>query len=114
MVQEQVEIIKTGLEQSLERAMETQNSLNKTGSGTRAQTRAKPKFLLGRNVTYSQQEQQQQQQHFMPKKNYADVRAGKRDSPRKVKERNFLTNTSCNCLKHIDFDNASFVIDSLT
>ena len=41
MVQEQVEIVKRELEQSLEQSSE------QTGSGTRARTIGKPKFLLG-------------------------------------------------------------------
>ena len=59
MVQEEVDIIKRELEQSLEQTMEMQNSPEETGSGTRARTRATPKFLLGNNVNCSQQKQQQ-------------------------------------------------------
>ena len=33
---------------------------------------------------------------------------------KKEKSRNFLTNISYNCLKSIDFDNASFIIDCFT
>ena len=38
----------------------------------------------------------------------------KRYSPTNVKSRNFLTNISYNHLKHVDFDNALFVIDFFT
>ena len=44
MAQEQAEIIKRELEQSLERATETQNPLNNLVQGLNT---AKPKFLLG-------------------------------------------------------------------
>ena len=53
-------------------------------------------------------------QKIIPKKAIKNKRSNKSYSPTKVKSRNFLTNISYNRLKHIDFDNASFIIDCYT
>ena len=68
---------------------------------------------LSQNVDYKQQ---QQRQHFIPKKTTSrcSLCRKKRYSPKKVKIRNFLTNISYSCLKHIDFDNVLFNIDCFT
>ena len=110
MVQEQVEIIKREFKQSLEQATETQNPLNNLVQGLNHELELGQNFFLDDNVDCGQQ--QQQQQHFIPKKTIrrCSSRRKKRYSPTKVKSRNFLTNISYNRLKHIDFDNALFII----
>ena len=97
MAQEQVEIIKRELEQSLERNTEKQNPLNNLVQGLKHKLELSQNFFLDNNLNCSQQ--QQQQEHFIPTK---------------IKSRNFLTNTSYNRFKHMDFNNASFIIDCFT
>ena len=107
MAQEQVEIVKRELGQSLERTTETQNPLNKLVRGLEHVLELSQNFFLGDNVNCGQQ-----QQHFNPKKELCRCsRRKKRYSPTKVKLRNFLTNIAYNCLRHIDFDNSSLIID---
>ena len=65
MAQEQVEIIKRELEQSLERATEAQKPLNNLVQGLDQELELSQNFFLDNNVDYGQQ---QQQQHFIPKK----------------------------------------------
>ena len=65
MVQEQVDIIKRELEQSLERATETHNALNNLVQGLKHELELSQNFFLDNNVDCSQQ----QQQHFILKKN---------------------------------------------
>ena len=112
MAQEQVKIIKRELEQSLERATEAQKPLNNLVQGLDQELELSQNFFLDNNVDYGQQ----QQQHFIPKKTIrrCSSHRKKRYSPTKVKSRNFLTNISYNCLKHINFDKASFIIDCFT
>ena len=64
MAQEQVEIIKRELEQSLERATEVQKPLNNLVQGLDQELELSQNFFLDNNVDYGQQ----QQQHFIPKK----------------------------------------------
>ena len=64
MAQEQVEIIKRELEQSLERATEAQKPLNNLVQGLNQELELSQNFFLDNNVDYGQQ----QQQHFIPKK----------------------------------------------
>ena len=70
MTQEQMEIIKRRLEQSLERATETQNALNNLVQGLEHKLELSQHLFLGNNVNcgQQQQQQQQQQQHFMSEK----------------------------------------------
>ena len=56
---------KRELEQSLERATETQNTLNKLVQGLNHELELSQNFFFDENVNCSQQ-QQQQQQHFIP------------------------------------------------
>ena len=115
MAQEQVKIIKRELEQSLERATEMQYPLNNQVQGLNRELELSQNFFFDNNVDWGQQ-QLQQQQHFIPKETIHRSSLPKKDrySPTKVKSRNFLTNISDNRLKHIDFDNASFIIDCFT
>ena len=64
MMQEQVEIIKRELEQSLERATEVQKPLNNLVQELDQELELSQNFFLNNNVDYGQQ----QQQHFIPKK----------------------------------------------
>ena len=59
MVQEQVEIIKRELEQSLERATEMQNPLNNLVQGLNHKLELSQNFFLDNNVDCGQQQQQQ-------------------------------------------------------
>ena len=59
MVQEQVEIIKRELEQSLERATEMQNPLNNLVQGLNHKLELSQNFFLNNNVDCGQQQQQQ-------------------------------------------------------
>ena len=59
MVQEQVEIIKRELEQSLEQATEMQNPLNNLVQGLNHKLELSQNFFLDNNVDCGQQQQQQ-------------------------------------------------------
>ena len=59
MVQEQVEIIKRELEQSLERATEMQNPLNNLVQELNHKLELSQNFFLDNNVDCGQQQQQQ-------------------------------------------------------
>ena len=61
--------------------------------------------FLCNNVVHEQKNPEKTVKKSHHKKNY---------NPTKVKSRNLLINISCNCLKNIDFDNASFIIDCYT
>ena len=65
-----MEIIKRRLEQSLERATETQNALNNLIQGLEHKLELSQHLFLGNNINcgQQQQQQQQQQQHFMSEK----------------------------------------------
>ena len=67
-----------------------------------------PNFFLGDNVDHKQKEICNQK--IIPKKTIKKC-SNNNYSPTKVKSRNFLTNIPYNRLKHIDFNNVSFIID---
>ena len=66
MAQEQVEIVKRELEQSLKCATEMQYPLNKLVQGLEHELELSQNFFMGNKINCAQQ--QQQQQHFIPKK----------------------------------------------
>ena len=65
MAQEQVEIVKRELEQSLKCAIEMQYPLNKLVQGLEHELELSQNFFMGNKINCAQQ---QQQQHFIPKK----------------------------------------------
>ena len=69
MAQEQLEIIKRELQQSLERATETQNPRTNLFQGLNQELELSQNFFWDNNLDCGkQQQQQQQQQYFIPKK----------------------------------------------
>ena len=68
-------------------------------------------FFFNNNIDH--EENVISNKNIFPKKTIKQ-RSNKNYSPIKARSRNFLTNISYNRLKHIDFDNASFIIDCYT
>ena len=111
------QMIKKGLEQSSEQAMEVaataavveQNPLKVLVRELEGELNSN--FFLGNYANSVGR-----QQHFIAKKKIKEHRSSskKRYSPKRVKSRNFLTNTSYNRLKREDYNNASFAIDCFT
>ena len=66
MAQEQVEIVKRELEQSLKCATEMQHPLNKLVQGLEHELELNQNFFMGNKINCAQK--QQQQQYFIPKK----------------------------------------------
>ena len=107
MAQEQTEASQKELERSL-----AQNPLNNLVQKLEKDLDLNQNFFLGGNVDHEQALIKNQK--IVPKKTIKKRKSGKIYSPAKDKLQNFLTNISYNCLKSIDFDNASFIIDCFT
>ena len=69
-------------------------------------------FFLGNRV--DDEQDLIDNQKIIPKKTIEKRKSGKNFSPTKVESRNFLTNISYTCLKSINFDNVSFIINCFT
>ena len=69
-------------------------------------------FLLGNSV--DDEQDLIDNQKIIPKKTIEKRKSGKNYSPIKVESRNILTNISYTCLKSINFDNVSFIINCFT
>ena len=69
-------------------------------------------FLLGNSV--DDEQDLIDNQKIIPKKSIEKRKSGKNYSPTKVESRNVLTNISYTCLKSINFDNVSFIINCFT
>ena len=101
MAQQQPEARRKELEQS-----SAQNPLNSLVQELEKDLGLNQHFFLGDNVDHEQNNPK-----IIPKKAIKKRKSGKNYSPTKVKSRSFLRNISNNCLKSIDFDNASLIID---
>ena len=102
MTQQQVELKKTEVEQSM---IQEQNSLKNVLVDMARDLELNQNFFLGDNVD---------RKKIIPKKEMRKNCIRKNYSPAKFKAQNFLTNIPYNCLKSADFDNASFMIDCYT
>ena len=98
MTQQQVEMKKKELEQSL---VQAQNLLKSIMQDLESDLQLTQNFFLDNNAHHEQKIIPKKMIKKCSKKNYC---------PTKVKLRNFLTNISYNHLKSIDFDNALFII----
>ena len=104
MTQQQVELKKGELEQSL---MQEQNPLKNVLLNIEKDLELTQNFFLDDNANYKK---------IIPRKEMKKSRNrnGKNYSPTKVKVQNFLTNIFHNRLKNVGFNNASFITDCYT
>ena len=103
-----MEARKKELEESL---AQVQNPLKSIMQDMERDLELNQNFFLGDNINHK--ENVISNQKIISKKTIKKC-GNKNYSPIKVKLRNFVTNISYNCLKRVDFDNASFVIDCYT
>ena len=102
MTQQQVELRKKQLEQSL---VQDQNPLKNVLESMERDRELNQDFFLGDNVNHEKIIPQKKMKKYSSNNNYC---------PTKVESRNFLTNVSYNRLKSADFSNASFIMDCYT